>query len=90
MGATPVPRRPPRSRRARNAEDVTITVGSKNFAEQKVLGEIYAQGLEAAGFTVEKQLNLGDEKTAFKALQTGDIAAYPEYTGTVASCRSST
>jgi osmoprotectant transport system substrate-binding protein len=60
----------------------TVTIGSKNFTEQKVLGEIYAQGLEAAGYTVEKQLNLGDEKTALKALEGGDIDAYPEYTGT--------
>ena len=64
------------------AEGVSVTVGSKNFTEQKVLGEIYAQGLEAAGFTVKKQLNLGDEKTAFKALKSGEIDAYPEYTGT--------
>jgi osmoprotectant transport system substrate-binding protein len=63
-------------------EGVNVTVGSKNFTEQKVLGEIYAQGLQAAGFTVKKQLNLGDEKTAFKALKSGDIDAYPEYTGT--------
>jgi osmoprotectant transport system substrate-binding protein len=60
----------------------TVTIGSKNFTEQKVLGEIFAQGLEAAGFTVEKQLNLGDEKTAFAALRGGEIDAYPEYTGT--------
>src|SRR5918998_5061638 len=60
----------------------TVTVGSKNFTEQKVLGEIFAQGLEAAGFTVEKQLNLGDEKTALAALEGGEIDAYPEYTGT--------
>ena len=60
----------------------TITVGSKNFTEQKVLGEIYAQAFEAAGYTVEKELNLGDEKTALKALEGGDIDAYPEYTGT--------
>jgi osmoprotectant transport system substrate-binding protein len=60
----------------------TITIGSKNFTEQKVLGEVFAQGLEAAGFTVEKQLNLGDEKTAFAALRSGEIDAYPEYTGT--------
>ena len=60
----------------------TITVGSKNFTEQKVLGEIYAQALGAAGYTVEKQLNLGDEKTALAALEGGDIDAYPEYTGT--------
>jgi osmoprotectant transport system substrate-binding protein len=60
----------------------TITVGSKNFTEQKVLGEIYAQAFEAAGYTVEKQLNLGDEKTALAALEGGEIDAYPEYTGT--------
>jgi len=59
-----------------------ITVGSKNFTEQKVLGEIYAQALGAAGYDVSKQLNLGDEKTALKALEGGDISMYPEYTGT--------
>ena len=61
---------------------VQLTIGSKNFTEQKVLGEIYAQGLAAAGYTVDKQLNLGDEKIALKALETGEISAYPEYTGT--------
>jgi len=59
-----------------------ITVGSKNFTEQKILGEVYAQALEAAGYSVKKELNLGDEKTAFKAMQTDQINAYPEYTGT--------
>jgi len=63
-------------------EGKTITVGSKNFAEQYILGEIYAQALEAAGFTVEKQLDLGSEQIAFKALKSGRIDAYPEYTGT--------
>ncbi len=62
--------------------NTTVTVGSKNFTEQKVLGEIYAQGLEAAGFTVDKELNLGDEKIALKAVKGGEIDAYPEYTGT--------
>jgi osmoprotectant transport system substrate-binding protein len=59
-----------------------VTIGSKNFTEQKVLGEIYAQALGAAGYDVSTQLNLGDEKTALKALEGGDISAYPEYTGT--------
>jgi osmoprotectant transport system substrate-binding protein len=62
--------------------DTTIVVGSKNFTEQKVLGEIFAQALEAAGYKTETQLNLGDEKTALKALEGGEIDAYPEYTGT--------
>lgn len=68
----------------RNEENsaVTLKIGSKNFTEQKVLGEIYAQGLEAAGYTVETDLNLGDEATALAAVKGGEIDAYPEYTGT--------
>jgi osmoprotectant transport system substrate-binding protein len=61
---------------------VKLTIGSKNFTEQKVLGEIYAQALTAAGYDVTTELNLGDEKTALKALEQGEISAYPEYTGT--------
>jgi len=59
-----------------------LVIGSKNFTEQKVLGEIYAQALTAAGYDVSTELNLGDEKTALKAVEGGDISAYPEYTGT--------
>ena len=61
---------------------VEIVVGSKNFTEQKVLGEIYAQALAAAGYDVSTELNLGDEQTALKAIRDGQIDAYPEYTGT--------
>jgi osmoprotectant transport system substrate-binding protein len=60
----------------------TLTIGSKNFTEQQVLGEIYAQAFAAAGYKVRKELNLGDESTALKALKGGDISGYPEYTGT--------
>jgi glycine betaine/choline ABC-type transport system substrate-binding protein len=60
----------------------SITVGSKNFDEQFILGEIYSQALEAAGFDVEKKLNLGSEQIAYKALRSGQVDAYPEYTGT--------
>jgi osmoprotectant transport system substrate-binding protein len=60
----------------------TITVGSKNFTEQKVLGEVYAQAFKAAGYTVKTALNLGDEKTALKAVKSNQISGYPEYTGT--------
>ena len=65
-----------------NAQKGTITIGSKNFTEQYILGEIYAQTLEAQGFKVKKRLNLGSEQIAFKALKSGQIDAYPEYTGT--------
>ncbi len=62
--------------------DKSLTVGSKNFDEQYILGEIYAQALTAAGFKVDKKLNLGSEQIAYKALKSGQIDAYPEYTGT--------
>lgn len=61
---------------------VTLTIGSKNFTEQIVLGEIYAQALEAAGYTIEKDLNLGSEQIALQALESGAVDAYPEYTST--------
>jgi glycine betaine/choline ABC-type transport system substrate-binding protein len=60
----------------------SVTVGSKNFPEQFVLGEIYSQALQAAGYKVKKQLNLGSEVVAFKALKGHNIDGYPEYTGT--------
>jgi osmoprotectant transport system substrate-binding protein len=62
--------------------DVRIVVGSKNFTEQKILGEIFAQGLAAAGYDISTELNLGDEQTALRAVRSGTIDAYPEYTGT--------
>ncbi|MDQ3631214.1 MAG: ABC transporter [Actinomycetota bacterium] len=65
-----------------NASKGTITVGSKNFTEQYILGELYAQTLEAQGFEVRRRLNLGSEQVAYKALRGGSIDAYPEYTGT--------
>src|SRR3954447_10291027 len=61
---------------------IALKIGSKNFTEQKVLGEIYAQGLAAAGYNTTTDLNLGDQDTALAALKGGDIDAYPEYTGT--------
>jgi glycine betaine/choline ABC-type transport system substrate-binding protein len=61
---------------------VEITVGSKNFTEQFILGEIYAQALEAAGYTVQTDLNLGSEQIALQALESGEINGYPEYTST--------
>jgi osmoprotectant transport system substrate-binding protein len=62
--------------------EVRITVGSKNFTEQFILGEIYAQALEAAGYEVVKRLDLGSERIALGALERGEIDAYPEYTST--------
>ncbi|HEU4802646.1 MAG TPA: glycine betaine ABC transporter substrate-binding protein [Solirubrobacterales bacterium] len=61
---------------------VKLTIGSKNFTEQFILGEIYSQALEAAGYDVSTDLNLGSEQVALKALEDGEISGYPEYTST--------
>lgn len=59
-----------------------IVIGSKDFTEQLILGEMYALLLENAGLPVEKQLNLGGTQVAQEALVAGEIDLYPEYTGT--------
>jgi len=62
-----------------------IRVGSKNFTEQVVLGEIIAQHLEHRHQTVERRLNLGGTLLAHEALLNRQIDLYPEYTGTALS-----
>jgi osmoprotectant transport system substrate-binding protein len=59
-----------------------VAVGSKNFTEQLVLGEMYAQILEQKGIATVRKLNLGGTQIAMAALQKGEIDLYPEYTGT--------
>ncbi|HEY7074063.1 MAG TPA: glycine betaine ABC transporter substrate-binding protein [Solirubrobacteraceae bacterium] len=61
---------------------VALRIGSKNFTEQKVLGQIFVQGLAAAGYKTTADLGIGDERATFGALRAGRIDAYPEYTGT--------
>ena len=60
----------------------TVVVGSKDFTEQFIVAEMYAQLLENAGFTVERKLNLGGTPIAHEAIMNGDIDLYPEYTST--------
>ena len=69
------------SRLDAGAQD-TIRVGSKDFPESIIIGEIYALLLENAGFPVERKLNLGGTVVAQEALLSGDLDLYPEYTGT--------
>jgi osmoprotectant transport system substrate-binding protein len=59
-----------------------FVVGSKNFTEQRVLGELLAQTAEAAGLRVERRLDLGGTFVCDAALRAGQIDAYVEYTGT--------
>ena len=59
-----------------------IVVASKPFGESYLLAEMFAQTLEARGFTVERKLGLGATELAFAALRANEIDVYPEYTGT--------
>ena len=58
-----------------------IRVGSKDFTESLIVGEIYALALEDAGYTVERKLNIAGS-LVHTAITSGDIDLYPEYTGT--------
>lgn len=61
----------------------TIVVGSKNFAENRLLAEMFARLLETrTDLAVERRLNLAGTQVCFEALRTGAIDLYPEYTGT--------
>ena len=62
--------------------ETPIRVGSKNFTEQILLGELLAQTLEARGIVVERRLNLGGTFICDRAIRGGDIDVYVEYTGT--------
>jgi osmoprotectant transport system permease protein len=61
----------------------TITIGSKNFTEQIILGELLAQQIEThTKIKVDRQLNLGGTFICHEAVKAGKIAGYIEYTGT--------
>src|ERR1043165_9661911 len=60
-----------------------VRVASKNFTEQFILAEMYAQALEAAGIKVERKINLGGTLIVHKALEEKQVDFYPEYTGTM-------
>ena len=59
----------------------SIVVGSADFPESKIIGEIYAQALEANGFTVGRQFGIGSRETYIPAVQDHSIDLIPEYTG---------
>lgn len=64
------------------AQDGPIVVGSKDFTEQFILGNMYLQVLEDLGLETEDALNLGGTQIAHQALESGEVSLYPEYTGT--------
>ena len=61
----------------------TVTIGTKNFTEQYVLGQLYKQALEAKGFKVNYDESVGSSEVIDAALTSGKINFYPEYTGVI-------
>jgi osmoprotectant transport system substrate-binding protein len=61
----------------------TIVIGTKNFPEEFILGELYKQALEAKGFAVSYKENIGSTEIIQTALDSGKIDMYPEYTGVI-------
>ncbi len=59
----------------------SITLGTKNFTEEFIIGALYQQALQAKGYTVVYKPNIGATEVVDKALTSGQIDAYPEYTG---------
>jgi osmoprotectant transport system substrate-binding protein len=62
-----------------------ITIGTKNFPEQFVLGELYRQSLEAHGFRVRLKSDIGSSEIVDRALTAGSLDMYPEYIGVALS-----
>jgi osmoprotectant transport system substrate-binding protein len=63
----------------------TVVIGDKNFEEENILGALYTQALEAKGFNVSLKPNIGSTEIIYKALTSGKIDMYPEYTGVLLS-----
>lgn len=63
----------------------SLTVGSANFPESELLAQIYGQALEAEGYDVSYQLNIGDRTAYYSAIEAGEIDIVPEYTNSLLS-----
>ncbi len=69
---------------AASPSSVTINLGTKNFGEEYILGQLYGQALQAKGFHVVYKGSFGSSELADKAITSGKMNFYPEYTGVVA------
>jgi osmoprotectant transport system substrate-binding protein len=65
--------------------ELALTLGTKNFTESFVVGELYRQALAANGYNVTLRRNIGSSEVVDQALERGDIDAYPEYLGVAAT-----
>jgi osmoprotectant transport system substrate-binding protein len=75
----------PKSATGDPAREAPLRIGTKNFAEQFLLGELYRQALEAKGFPVELKTNIGSSEIIHQALTDGALDMYPEYVGVLLS-----
>lgn len=65
------------------SKPATVVIGTKNFPEEYILGQLYKQALEAKGYTVKYKENIGSSEIIHTALTSGKINFYPEYDGVV-------
>ncbi len=72
-------RRPATTRPLPGAGTPPVTIGDKNFTEQFILGELYYEALKAQGFSVLLNRNIGPTEVTIQALQSNQLAMYPEY-----------
>jgi osmoprotectant transport system substrate-binding protein len=68
---------------AKSTAGPTVIIGTKNFPEEFILGQLYKQALEAKGFTVSYKENIGSTELIQTSLTSGKINMYPEYTGVI-------
>jgi osmoprotectant transport system substrate-binding protein len=73
------------SEKSAGAAKPPITIGDKNFTEEYILGSLYQQALQAKGYHVTLKGNIGSSEITYKALTSGQIQMYPEYTGVIVS-----
>jgi osmoprotectant transport system substrate-binding protein len=71
------------SAHARTTAGPTIILGTKNFPEEFILGQLYKQALQAKGFTVSYKENIGSTELMQTSLTSGKLNMYPEYTGVI-------
>ncbi len=69
--------------RPTHSSSATVIVGTKNFPEEFILGQLYKQALEAKGFKVSYKENIGSTELIHTSLTSGKINFYPEYTGVI-------
>jgi osmoprotectant transport system substrate-binding protein len=79
---SPAPSAPPRQP---GAGKPAVTLASKNFTEELILGQLYAQALRAKGYSVKLRSDVGPSEEVDRQLTAGRVDGYPEYTGTILS-----